>query len=227
MSDLPQRIGTYEIKAVAGKGSMGTVYVGHDPVNDRDVAIKVCHLPDDTNSERRRSAHKGIHNEAHCAWMLRHPNVLQIYDDGEERGDPYIVMEYIEGGGTLKTYTSRKNLLPIESVLKILYKCAKALDYAHRKGVIHRDIKPTNVMVTQSGEVKTADFGLAYSASSSITQLMGILGSPRYMSPEQVQEREVSGKTDLYSLGVVAYELLTGHSPFNGSSVSQLARQII
>ena len=227
MPNLPNKIGKYEIKGLAGKGSMGSVYVGYDPADKREVAVKVCHLPNDSNEERRRRARKAIHNEAHCAWVLRHPNIVQIYDDGEEDGEPYIIMEYIEGGDTLRSYTSRQNLLPVKSILQILYKCAKALDYAHRKGVIHRDVKPTNVMLTPSGEVKIADFGLAYSASSSITQLMGILGSPRYMSPEQVQEGEVTSKTDLYSLGVVAYELLAGRTPFNGSNVSQLVRQII
>ncbi len=227
MPNLPDKIDRYEIKALAGEGSMGTVYFGYDPENDRDVAIKICHLPNDTNAERRRRVQKAIHNEAHCAWMLRHPNILKIYDDGDSSGEPYIVMEYIEGGKTLSSYTSRKNLLPVKLVLKILYTCAKALDYAHRKRVIHRDVKPTNIMLTRSGDVKLADFGIAYSASSSITQLLGILGSPRYMSPEQVQEKEITYKTDLYSLGVVGYELLTGRTPFNGDSLSQLARRII
>ncbi len=227
MPKLPRKIGKYEIKGLAGKGSMGSVFIACDPADKQEVAVKVCHLPDDSNEERRRRARKAIHNEAHCAWVLRHPNIVQIYDDGEENGVPFIVMEYIEGGDTLRSYTSRQHLLPLKSILQILYKCAKALDYAHRKGVIHRDVKPTNVMLTPGGEVKIADFGLAYSASSSITQLMGILGSPRYMSPEQVQEEEITGQTDLYSLGVVAFELLAGRTPFNGSNVSRLVRQII
>jgi serine/threonine protein kinase len=227
MPRLPRKIGRYEIKGLAGKGSMGSVYVGSDPAEKREVAIKVCHLPNDGDQERRRRARKAIHNEAHCAWVLRHPNIVQIYDDGEEDGEPFIVMEYIEGGDTLRSYTSRQNLLPIKSILQILYKCAKALDYAHRKGVIHRDVKPTNVMLTPNNEVKIADFGLAYSASSSITQLMGILGSPRYMSPEQIQEEEITSRTDVYSLGIVAFELLTGRTPFNGNNVSHLVRQIV
>lgn len=227
MSSLPEKIGKYEIKSLAGEGKMGTVYLGCDPTDGREVAIKVCHLPNDTKRERRRRARKAILNEAHCAWMLRHPNILQIYDDGEAGEEPYIVMEYIEGGRTLNSYTSRKNLLPLKSVLKIIYKCAKALDYAHRKRVIHRDVKPTNIMLSQSGEVKLADFGLAYCASSSITQLIGLLGSPRYMSPEQIQEREITCRTDLYSLGVVAFELLAGRAPFNSNKVSELARNII
>lgn len=227
MPKLPKKIGKYEIKGLAGKGSMGSVFIGCDPADKREVAVKVCHLPNDANEENRRRARKAIHNEAHCAWVLRHPNIVQIYEDGEEDGEPFIVMEYIEGGDTLRSYTSRQNRLPIKSILQILYKCAKALDYAHRKGVIHRDVKPTNVMLTPSGEVKIADFGLAYSASSSITQLMGVLGSPRYMSPEQVREEEITSKTDLYSLGVVAFELLTGRTPFNSPNVSRLVRQIV
>ncbi len=227
MSDLPEKIGKYEVTGLAGEGNMGVVYVAHDPFEDREVAVKVCRIPDDTSSEIRKFARKMFYNEAHSAGVLKHPNILQIFDAGEEEGQPYIVMEYVEGGETLKAYTRKSNLLPVKSVVEIFYQCSKALDYAHRKGVIHRDIKPTNIMLTRNGEVKIADFGIAHNAAGESTQVMGMMGSPRYMSPEQVQEQEVTNKTDLYSLGIVAYELLTGKPPFLAKTIPQLVRKII
>ena len=206
---------------------MGVVYVAHDPFQDREVAVKVCRIPDDTSSEIRKFARKLFYNEAHSAGVLKHPNILQVFDAGEEDGQPYIVMEYVDGGETLKSYTRNDHLLPVKSVVELFYQCAKALDYAHRKGVIHRDIKPTNIMLTRNGEVKIADFGIAHNAAGESTQVMGMMGSPRYMSPEQVQEQEVTNKTDLYSLGIVAYELLTGKPPFFAKTIPQLVRKII
>ncbi|MDH3316889.1 MAG: serine/threonine-protein kinase [Gammaproteobacteria bacterium] len=227
MSDLPEKIGKYEITGLAGEGNMGIVYIAHDPFEDREVAVKVCRIPDDTSSELRKFTRKIFYNEAHSAGVLKHPNILQIFDAGEDEGQPYIVMEYVEGGETLKSYTTGTNLLPVKSVVEIFYQCAKALDYAHRKGVIHRDIKPTNIMLTRNGEVKIADFGIAHNAAGESTQVMGLMGSPRYMSPEQVQEEEVTNKTDLYSLGIVAYELLSGKPPFLAKTIPQLVRKII
>ncbi len=227
MSDLPEKIGKYEITGLAGEGNMGIVYIAHDPFEDREVAVKVCRIPDDTSSELRKFTRKIFYNEAHSAGVLKHPNILQIFDAGEDEGQPYIVMEYVEGGETLKSYTTSANLLPIKSVVEIFYQCAKALDYAHRKGVIHRDIKPTNIMLTRNGEVKIADFGIAHNAAGESTQVMGLMGSPRYMSPEQVQEEEVTNKTDLYSLGIVAYELLSGKPPFLAKTIPQLVRKIV
>jgi serine/threonine protein kinase len=227
MSDLLEKIGKYEVTGLAGKGNMGVVYVAHDPFEDRQVAVKVCRIPDDTSVELRNFIRKMFYNEAHSAGVLKHPNILQVLDAGEEDWQPYIVMEYVEGGETLKAYTNKNNLLPVKSVVEIIYQCAKALDYAHRKGVIHRDIKPTNIMLTRNGEVKIADFGIAHNAGGESTQVMGLMGSPRYMSPEQVQEQEVTNRTDLYSLGIVAYELLTGKPPFLAKTVPQLIRKIV
>lgn len=227
MSDLPKKIGKYEIKALAGKGGMGTVYLGYDPFEDRDVAVKVCRLRGESDRRFRKLARKAFFNEAHCAKVLKHPNILQIFDAGLEDDDPYIVMEYVEGGGTLKPHTSRRNLLPPKSVVRLLYKCANALDYAHRKGVVHRDIKPANLMLTRSGEVKIADFGVAFNAASNDTQLTRMVGTLLYMSPEQVQEAEVTSQTDLYSLGVVGFELLAGQTPFDGKRAPRLARKIV
>ena len=206
---------------------MGVVYVGHDPFEDRDVAIKVCRIPEETGSELKKLTRKIFFNEAHSAGALKHPNILKVLDAGEEGGEPYIVMEYVAGGETLKDFATPENLLPTKTVLEIFYQCAKALDYAHRHGVIHRDIKPTNIMLTPKGDVKIADFGVAHNATGDSTQVMGVMGSPRYMSPEQIREEDLTNKTDLYSLGIVAFELLTGRPPFPATSIPMLVRKII
>ena len=227
MSKLPEKIGKYEITRVAGEGNMGVVYQARDPFEDRDVAIKICRISEDSSGELKKITRKIFFNEAHSAGLLKHPNILQVHDAGEEDGQPYIVMEYVEGGETLKSFTQPEKLLPTKTVVEILYQCSKALDYAHRHGVIHRDIKPTNIMLTADGNVKIADFGVAHNATGDATQVMGVMGSPRYMSPEQVQEHELTNKTDLYSLGIVAFELLTGNAPFLGKSIPELVRKIL
>ena len=220
-----QQIGKYEILEVAGEGNMAVVYKGHDPFSDSDVAIKLCQATDDQSGGKL--ARKLFFNEAHTAGALDHPNILSILDAGEQDDQPYIVMEYVEGADTLRSYIQADTLLPITRVVEILYQCAKALDYAHRRGVIHRDIKPSNIMLTEDGQVKIGDFGIAEDALSDETQVMGMLGSPRYMSPEQVAESELNHQTDLYSLGVVAYELVTGSPPLLAKSIAQMVRKIL
>jgi serine/threonine protein kinase len=219
----PSQIGKYEVIAVAGEGNMGTVYEGHDPFTDTRVAIKLCPV---TEGSGFKLARKMFFNEAHTAGALEHPNILSIRDAGEHEGHPYIVMEYVDGGETLRSRISPENLLPVSRTVEILYQCAKALDYAHRRGVIHRDIKPSNIMMTANGTPKIGDFGIAQHAFSDETQVMGMLGSPRYMSPEQTQEEDLTRHTDLYSLGVVAYELLTGQPPFLARNITQLVQKI-
>jgi len=168
-------------------------------------------------------------NEAHTAGMLTHPNVINIYDAGVDDDICYIVMEYIEGGDTLKTHTSPDNLLPVEKVVEIIFKCAKALDYAHRQGVVHRDIKPSNILITRDQDVKIGDFSIAHinKLDSTETQQVGVMGSPRYMSPEQLKEDNVTNQTDIFSLGVVMYELLTGKQPFDANNFSRLVAKIL
>ncbi len=228
MSSSPTKLGKYEVLDVAGRGNMGTVYVGFDPFADRKVAIKVCAIEDKSSStQTTRLARKMFFNEAHLAGTLDHPSILHVLDAGEQDGQPYIVMEYVEGGGTLSPHCSADNLLPIIRVGEIMYQCAKALDYAHRRGVIHRDIKPSNIMLTHDGNIKIGDFGVAQATQSEATQIMGVLGSPRYMSPEQANEDEVTNQTDLYSLGVLVYELLTGQPPFNEQGFSRLMYKIL
>lgn len=204
---------------------MGVVYLGHDPFAERPVAIKVGAIPSST--EAARLSHRLFFNEARLAGLLKHPNILSVYDAGEEDGRPYIVMEYVEGSRTLKDHCQADSLLPLRRVVEIAFKCARALDYAHRAGVIHRDIKSSNILLTPDGDVKIADFGIARKLHSDTTQVMGMVGSPRYMSPEQAQEAELTHQTDLYSLGVVIYELLAGRTPFQAENLSRLIYRIV
>ena len=188
---IPKKLGKYEIKEQIGRGCMGIVYKGYDPFSDHDVAVKVAlseSLQDTESGDRYR---KMFFNEAHTAGTLKHPNIVGILDAGVDDGHCYIVMELIEGADTLKSYCNSKNLLPYELVIEIIFKCAKALDYAHRNGVIHRDIKPTNILLTEDREVKIADFSIAHmaDADTAVTMPMGFAGSPRYMSPEQARGR--------------------------------------
>jgi len=159
--------------------------------------------------------------------MLQHPNILPIYDAGEEDGHCYIVTEHVHGARTLAAYCLKDSLLRIDQVVEILFKCAKALHYAHSRGVIHRDIKPSNIMLNQDGDVRIIDFGIALVADSEISRIEGIAGSPSYMSPEQVQSMELTHRSDLYSLGAVMYELLTGSRPFRAGNLAKLLHQIV
>ena len=223
------RLGKYEVLREIARGSMGIVYLGHDMYIDRPVAIKVAHsdqLDDEESGERYR---KMFFNEAHTAGRLTHPNVISIYDAGVEGEICYIVMEYVEGGQTLKPFCRSDNLLPLERVVEIGFKCARALDYAHRQGVIHRDIKPTNILVRQDLDVKLADFSIAQLSKMGTTETLplGLVGSPRYMSPEQISEEFITGQTDIFSLGVVLFELLTGRHPFYADNFSRLVQKIL
>jgi eukaryotic-like serine/threonine-protein kinase len=227
--DAPTKLGKYEIEEEIGRGSMGIVYRAYDPYIDRTVAVKVAMadaLRDKDTGERFR---KMFFNEAHTAGMLRHPNILDIFDAGVDGEMCYIVMELVANGGTLRPYCRPERLLPLNQAAEIVFKCAKALDYAHRQGVIHRDIKPSNILVTDDMDIKIADFSIAHAARTDTTQTMpmGFVGSPRYMSPEQVHEDVITNQTDLFSLGIVAYELITGHHPFGGETFSSLVHKIV
>lgn len=227
MPDLPEKIGKYPVVGAAGAGNMGMVYIGYDPFQTRDVAIKVCKLSPDMEEDSTRLARKMFFNEAHAAGVLDHPNIIRVLDAGEEDGEPYLVMEYVHGATTLESRCNPERLLPLEEVGRIAFECAKALDYAHRRGVIHRDIKPSNVMLNEEGAVKIGDFGVAQMQMEEATHVLGIMGSPLYMSPEQLQDLPLSGSTDLYSLGTVMYELLAGRPPFGGGNLATLVRKIV
>jgi len=223
----PDKIGKYDIINMIGTGSTGSVYLSHDPYFHRDVAIKVYDVEADDDPQRAKIARKMFFNEAHMVGMLQHPNILPIYDAGEEGDQYYVVMEHIQGARTLEVYCRPDNLLRIDDVIKIIYKCAKALNYAHKRGVIHRDIKPSNIMLTTENDVRIIDYGIAILKDADISRIEGIAGSPSYMSPEQIKSAEISQSSDLYSLGAVMYELLTGFRPFRASTLTRLLNQII
>lgn len=226
---FPEKLGKYDVLGEIDRGSMGTVYLGHDPYIDRGVAIKVAHAEDLKNVESGDRYKKMFFNEAHTAGSLNHPNIVGIYDAGAEDDICYIVMELVKGGGTLKPYCTPENLLPIEKVVEIIFKCAKALDYAHKQGVVHRDIKPSNILVEEDLDVMIADFSIAHmnKADDTATQQVGLMGSPRYMSPEQLREDNITHQTDLFSLGIVMYEMLSGKHPFPAENFSRLVTKIL
>lgn len=227
-TDRPEKLGKYEIIKELGRGSMGIVYEGHDPFTDHRVALKVANTHTFKSKRSAERYKKTFFNEAHTAGKLKHPNIIEILDAGAEEDVCYIVMELVEGGKTLKPHCTSENLLAYEQVVKIIFKCAKALDYAHRIGVIHRDIKPTNILLTQDMDVKFCDFSIAHLMTEEAESTMptGFVGSPRYMSPEQVQEDLITNQTDLFSLGIVMYELLTGKHPFAADGFSHLIYKI-
>jgi len=228
MSDYPAKIGKYEISGIAGKGSMGVVYIGHDPFVDRKVAIKVStQEQDDEDSELTAQARKMFLNEARAAGALDHPNILRVYDAGDADGQAFIAMEFVEHADDLKSYCSPDTLLPVKTVVEYARQGALALDFAHQNGITHRDIKPANIMLTKSGVVKIVDFGIAQRTKADQTQLLGWFGSPLYMSPEQAADETISHKSDLFSLGVVMYELLTGTTPFVAKGLSSLIQNVM
>ena len=226
-SDVPGRIGKYEIINDLGQGSSGRVFLSHDPYYGRDVAIKVYSIENEEDDNKAKVTRKMFFNEAQMMGRLQHPNILPIYDAGEEDGAYYVVTEPIHGARTLAAYCRPDNLLRIDDVVEIVFKCAKALHYAHSRGVIHRDVKPGNIMLTLDNDVRIIDFGVALVTDSDVSRIEGIAGSPSYMSPEQVQSAEITSRSDIYSLGAVMYELLTGFRPFRGNNLSKLLHQIV
>jgi len=209
-------IGRYDIKNKLGQGSMGVVYLGVDPYIKRKVAIKISRPYIDHQDDEAQKYRSLFFTEAQSAGRLLHPNIVAIHDVGMHQNFYYLTMEFIDGS-TLKDFCSKDNLLPISKVVEIVFSACHAIDYAHGRGVVHRDIKPSNMMLTKSGDIKITDFGIAHiQTDRSYTQ--GIIGSPCYMSPEQIQDKPVDYKTDIFSLGCVLYELLTGEKAFPGDN---------
>ncbi len=221
-------LGKYDVIREVGRGGMGVVYLGHDPFTGSDVAIKVA-LPESLQDKRGGARYRKLFfNEAKVAGKLRHPNIVGVFDAGMEDEICYIVMEMIFGGRTLYDHCQPDTLLPVEDVVRIIFKSARALDYAHRQGVVHRDIKPRNILLTEDGEVKLSDFSIALRThgDATDTQVHGYIGSPLYMSPEQVKDDTITNQTDIFSLGVVMYELLTGRHPFAADNLPAIAHRI-
>ncbi len=226
LEQQPAKIGKYDVIDVLGKGAMGVVYKGHDAYVDRPVAIKVA-TNTDADGEAESMARRMFVNEARSAGRLDHPNILKVYEAGEEQGMPYMVMEFINGGDTLRSYCKPDTLLPIKRVCELIRQAADALDYAHTQGVLHRDIKPANIMLTESGVAKLGDFGIARRMGVDQTQIIGWFGSPLYMSPEQAQDKDLTPQSDLYSLGSVFYEMLAGTPPFAAKGLSSLIQKVV
>jgi serine/threonine protein kinase len=224
---LPEKIGKYQIIREAGRGSTGTVYLSHDPYYGRDVAIKLYRESTGDDESEARIARKMFFNEAQMVGRLQHPNILPIFDAGEENGRYYVVMEHVHGARTLAAYCRPDNLLPIDEVVRILFSAARALHYAHTRGVVHRDLKPSNIMLTVDNDVRVIDFGIAVWRDGAISSIRGVAGSPSYMSPEQVKSEDLGPATDVYALGAVMYELLTGRRPFKASNLAKLLHQIV
>jgi serine/threonine protein kinase len=228
MTHIPKKVGKYEIVEEIGKGSMGTVYSAHDPFSNRLVAIKVAHPQYIDKSEEGQRFRKLFFNEAHAAGVLDHPNILRIFDADADGDLCYLVMECIPHARTLEEHAQPNTLLPLRQLVNIIYKSAKALDYAHRQGIIHRDIKPSNLLLTEDNDIKLADFSIAMinRHDTTSTQFTGFLGSPLYMSPEQISEQPLDNSTDIFSLGSLTYQLLTGRHPFKADTLAAISQRI-
>jgi serine/threonine-protein kinase len=223
--DPKPTLGRYEIIGELGRGGMGVVYKGEDPKIHRVVAIKTLRLSD-FEEDIQQEVKSRFFGEAESAGVLNHPNIVTIFDCGEEHDLAFIAMEFLEGEN-LGGYKKKENLLPIRDTLTIVSRVAEALDYAHSKGIVHRDIKPTNIMrLEETEEVKVTDFGVARITSTSRTKDGIIIGTPFYMSPEQVAGKKVDGRSDIFSLGIVLFELLTGEKPFKAGDMTALMNQI-
>jgi serine/threonine protein kinase len=222
----PEKIGKYELKGEIGRGSCGVVYKGFDPFVQRDVAIKVAQQdPTKISAAGTDQGRASFFTEARAAGMLQHPHIVALYDAGSEGLLNYIVMEYIDGDTLMPLCRRKGPRAPVEHVIEIAFKCAKALDFSHSKGVLHRDIKPSNIMIGKDGVPKIMDFSIA-EISAAPGGLRGVVGSPMYMSPEQVRAEQLGPQSDLYSLGAVIFHLLTGEPPFTSSEIPVLFHAI-
>ena len=220
------QIGRYRILDELGRGATGVVYRAQDPAIGRIIAIKTIRLSDFTDESERERLRERLFREAQSAGMLSHPNIVTIYDIAEENGLAYIFMECVDGPPLEKVLNSAEPI-PSENALSILRQTATALDYAHQKGIVHRDIKPANILIHERIHAKITDFGVAKIMSQQMTQSGVMMGTPNYMSPEQVQGHAVDGRADQFSLAVIAYEMLTGEKPFLADQLPALLFRIV
>ena len=219
------KAGRYQLVSEIGRGSMGVVYKGFDPVIGRTVAIKTM-LPEGLNTTEFEDFKARFQREAQAAGILTHPNIVTVYDFGEDNGILYLAMEFLVGR-SIQDLVEEQNVLPVETIIPMYEQVCSALDHAHSHNIIHRDVKPANIMVLESGLVKVTDFGIAKVMSMGMTQAGQILGTPNYMSPEQVRGRQIDGRSDIFSLGVILYELVTGEKPFGGQNITTVIYRII
>ncbi|NJD25913.1 MAG: cyclic nucleotide-binding domain-containing protein [Betaproteobacteria bacterium] len=223
---MQKRLGKYELLSKLGDGATSTVYLGRDPFAKREVAIKVATPEILRDPERGRLYTRLFLNEASLVGKLTHPHIVQIFDAVVTDDLCYIVMEYVPGG-TLETYTHGDKLLPVDHVVELIFKCTRALEFAHRLGITHRDIKPANILMCDQHDIKISDFGSAITNTPNHRTVITGVGSPAYMSPEQIRERPLDHRTDIYSLGVVMHQLLTGELPFAGDTDYAIIFQVI
>ncbi len=225
--ELQEQLGKYPLIREIGSGATSSVYLARDPLTEREVAIKVFLFDRDADPQTERMKHKAFVAEASLAGKLNHPHLVEIYDAVVEPDHSYLVMEYV-AGSTLEAHSGVNNLLPLHKVVEIIFKCIRALEYAFQHGIIHRDIKPGNILLSARGETKVSDFGASFQQrhGHTTTQITGI-GSPAYMSPEQVRMEPLTQQTDIYSLGVTMYRLLTGRLPYEATTQAALAYAIM
>jgi serine/threonine protein kinase len=224
---MMETIGRYRIIGELGRGAMGVVYHATDPAIGRSVAIKTIRIRDIHDTQQRAKLRERLFREARSAGVLSHPNIVTIYDMDEVDGLAYIAMAYVNGP-TLEKILASQSPLSGANMLRILRQTASGLDYAHGRGIVHRDIKPANIMTDEDGAVKITDFGIAkITAVSNMTETSTVVGTPNYMSPEQVQGHEIDGRSDQFSLAVIAYEILTGERPFQGEHLSTVVYKIV
>jgi serine/threonine-protein kinase len=215
---MHKMLGTFEITKEIGRGAMGVVYLGKDPASGRDVAIKTMTLANEFNANALEDAKERFMREAKILTWLDHPDIVTIYDVGEEHGLAYIAMEFLKGV-ELTEHTKPDNLLPLPKTLEIMARAADALNYAHEQHIVHRDVKPGNIMYDASNNsVKVTDFGISRLTKLSATRIGVVLGTPLYMSPEQVMGKQIDGLSDLFSLGATFYQMVSGRLPFEGDS---------
>jgi serine/threonine protein kinase len=220
------KAGRYELREELGRGAMGVVYRAHDPVIGRDVAVKTMHLSEAGTGMSREELVGRFQTEARAAGLLAHPNIVVVFDAGEEEGIFYITMELVEGR-SLQTLLDSRQVFSFPRTMKLMEQVCSALDFAHQRNVVHRDIKPANLMLTADDTVKITDFGTAKILQIGTAQTSHVMGTPSYMSPEQVKGKPVDGRSDIFSLGVILYELMTGEKPFPGQNITTVIYKII
>jgi eukaryotic-like serine/threonine-protein kinase len=223
--EIKPTVGRYQIIKEIGQGAMGIVYEARDPKIQRRLAIKTIRFSDEFEENRVKEVKRRFMQEAEIAGQLSHPSIVSIYDVGEDYDLTYLAMEYIEGTD-LRKYCGIGSLLSLRKVLNIISEVALALDYSHTQDVVHRDIKPGNIMLLNNGKIKVTDFGIAKAVSATQTKSGVVLGTPNYMSPEQINGEEIDGRSDLFSLGAVMFEMLTGQVPFHGKNITNLLYEI-
>src|ERR1041384_2011393 len=221
------KAGRYEISGELGRGAMGVVYHAKDPVIGRAVAVKTLQLSEEGTGLTRTELLARFQTEARAAGLLTHPNIVVVYDAGEEEGLFFITMELVEGK-SLQALLDAGQLFPLPRVLRIMEQTCSALQFAHDRNIVHRDIKPANLMLTPDDTVKVTDFGTAKILQfGTVNQTAHVMGTPSYMSPEQVKGKVVDGRSDIFSLGVLLYEMVTGEKPFPGQNITTVIYKIV